>query len=94
MLPAGKLLENSSETLGSPKMAALAQELKSRYPDRFIIYDMPPILAQDDSIAFLPHVDAVLLIIQDGVTRKHEIKRCLDALEHANVVGMVLNNII
>jgi capsular exopolysaccharide synthesis family protein len=94
MLPAGKLLENSSETLGSPKMAALADELKSRYPDRFIIYDMPPLLAQDDPIAFLPHVDAVLLIVQDGVTRKHEIKRCLDVLEHANVIGTVLNNVV
>jgi protein-tyrosine kinase len=91
-LPAGKSLENSSETLASPKMAALAQELKSRYPDRFIIYDMPPILAQDDPIAFLPHVDAVLLVVRDGVTRADEIKRCLGALEHANVVGTVLNN--
>jgi capsular exopolysaccharide synthesis family protein len=92
ILPAGKHLEKSSEILGSPKMAALAHELRSRYPDRFIIYDMPPLLAQDDPITFLPHVDAVLLVVQDGVNSTQEVKSCLNALEYANVIGTVLNN--
>ena len=92
ILPAGRKLDKSSEILGSPQMATLAQELHSRYPDRFIIYDMPPILSQDDAIAFLPHVDAVLLVVQNGVTKTSEVRHCLHALEHANVIGTVLNN--
>ncbi|MDP9128214.1 MAG: CpsD/CapB family tyrosine-protein kinase [Pseudomonadota bacterium] len=92
ILPAGKPLENSSEVLGSPKMAALAHDLKTRYPDRIVIYDMPPVLSQDDSIAFLPHVDAVLMVIRDAVTLTAEVKRCLDALSDSNVIGTVLNN--
>lgn len=92
ILPSGKMLDNSSEILGSPQMAALADELKTRYPDRMVIYDMPPILAQDDPLAFLPHVDAVLLIVQEGVTRTDDIKRCSEILASANVIGTVLNN--
>src|SRR5262249_23739909 len=65
LLPAGTPLDNSSEMLGSPKMMALAQEIRDRYIDRMIIYDMPPVLAQDDPIAFLPNVDAVLLVVRD-----------------------------
>jgi protein-tyrosine kinase len=91
-LPAGPSLDHSSEILGSPKMAALARELKMRYPDRMVVYDMPPVLAQDDPIAFLPHVDAVLLVINDGVTRVDEVKQCLESLAKANVIGTVLNN--
>lgn len=91
-LPAGPAIDYSSEILGSPKMAVLAQELKSRYPDRMIIYDMPPVLAQDDSNAFLPHVEAVLLVVRDGVTHTEELKRCLDRLSNANVIGTVLND--
>jgi protein-tyrosine kinase len=91
-LPAGPALDHSSEILGSPKMAGLARELKARYPDRIIIYDMPPVLAQDDSIAFLPHVDAALLVIADGITKVDEVKQCLEALAKANVIGTVLNN--
>ena len=92
ILPAGKAHEHSSELLGSPKMAALAKELKSRYHDRIIIYDMPPILAQDDSLAFLPHVDAVLVVLNDGVTKTIEVKECLDRLNNSNVIGTILNS--
>ena len=91
VLPAGGGHESSSEILGSPQMATLAQELKERYPDRLIIYDMPPLLAQDDPLAFLPHIDAVLLVIQEGSTRDDDVTRSLDIMQHANVIGTVLN---
>lgn len=91
ILPAGQNIDHSSETLGSPHMAALAEEMRARYPDRLIIYDMPPLLEQDDAIAFLPHVDAVLLVVQDGVTKTEEVKRSLEILNVANVIGTVLN---
>ncbi|MDR3450292.1 MAG: CpsD/CapB family tyrosine-protein kinase [Alphaproteobacteria bacterium] len=90
-LPAGSALDNSSELLASPRMIALAHELKTRYPDRLIIYDMPPVLNQDDPIAFLPQVDAVLVVVRDGVTRSDDLKRCLANLAAANVIGTVLN---
>ena len=91
VLSAGTPVDYSSEMLGSPKMAALAQELKNRYTDRFIIYDMPPALEQDDPIAFLPQVDAVLVVVRDGVTRTDDLKRCLQSLAGANIIGTVLN---
>jgi capsular exopolysaccharide synthesis family protein len=92
ILPAGTPLDNSSELLGSPKMAALARELKGRYPDRIVIYDMPPTLAQDDSLAFLPYVDATLVVVRDGVTRADDLKTCLARLGNTNIIGTVLNN--
>lgn len=92
ILPAGQRMDNSSEVLGSPKIAQLAAELRARYADRIIIYDLPPTLAQDDSIAFLPHVDAVLLVINDGVTRISEVKQSMNVLSKANVIGSVLNH--
>jgi len=92
VLPAGHIVDHSSEVLGSPQMGRLAQEMRERYPDRLIIYDMPPLLEQDDPLAFLPHVDAVLLVVQDGVTRTDEVKRSLDILSSANVIGTILNN--
>jgi protein-tyrosine kinase len=92
VLPTRRRLDNSSETLGAPKMAALAQELKSRYPDRIIIYDMPPLLAQDDAIGFLPHVDGVLLVVREGATKTDEVRQAMHVLSNTTVVGTVLNN--
>jgi protein-tyrosine kinase len=92
LLPAGRPLDRSSEMLGSPKIAALAEEMKARYADRLIIYDMPPVLAQDDPLVFLPHVDGVLLVVNEGFTRTSDLKASLRALSGAHVIGTVLNN--
>ncbi|MBE1236951.1 CpsD/CapB family tyrosine-protein kinase [Phaeovibrio sulfidiphilus] len=92
LLPITHPLEDSSEVLGTPKMAALARELKNRYADRIVIYDMPPLLTQADTIAFLPHVDAVLLVLRDGGTTLEDFERCRDALANFHVVGAVIND--
>lgn len=91
VFPAGRPIENSSEALGSPKIAALAEELKNRYADRLVIYDMPPILEQDDPLAFMPHVDAVLMVVRDGITPVDDIKKSMNLLVKAHVIGTVLN---
>lgn len=91
VLPAGEALPHSSEILGSPKIAALAEELKARYHDRLIIYDLPPLLAQDDPLVFARHVDGVLLVIKEGETRVDEVKSCMRSLNYAHVIGTVLN---
>ena len=69
----------------------MAQELKHRYDDRLIIYDLPPLLQQDDPLVFLPHVDAFILVVQEGKTTNDEIKRSLEILQSANILGVVLN---
>lgn len=66
VLPGNESFAHSSEILSSPRMTQLVEELKSRYEDRLIIFDMPPVLASDDVIAFLPYLDAVMLVAEDG----------------------------
>jgi Mrp family chromosome partitioning ATPase len=92
VLPLRRPIANSSEALGTPKMANLARELKTRYSNRIVIYDMPPILAQDDVIAFLPNVDAALLVVREGVTMIDDVRQCMQALTGANLIGTVLND--
>ncbi len=92
VLPVGSKIMRSSEVLGQPRMSALAEEMKNRYPDRLIIYDMPPLLVQDDPLAFMPNIDAALLVLRDGVTKADEIKRCFDILGNTHVIGTVLNS--
>lgn len=92
VLPAGQPIEQSSEVIGLPKMTALAHELKTRYPDRLIIYDMPPVLAQDDPLAFIPNVDCVLMVVREGSTKTQDVTRSLEILSGAKVIGTVLND--
>jgi capsular exopolysaccharide synthesis family protein len=91
VLPGRSSFGNSSEMLSSPRMVQLARELTTRYPSRTVIYDMPSVLACDDVLAFAPHADAVLLVVEDGVTDRDELRRAAEVLERTNLIGTVLN---
>ena len=91
VLPGHKPYANSSEMLSSPRMVQLAEELKSRYPSRIVLYDMPPLLDCDDVMAFAPHVDAVLLVVGEGDTTREELARASEVVSELNLMGTVLN---
>ena len=91
VLPGGKPLDESSELLTAPKMVRLAQELKTRYDGRIVIYDMPPLLLADDVLAFAPNVNAALLVVEEGKTRKDELTQTLEMMRDIPLIGSVLN---
>lgn len=91
ILPGGKPLANSAEMLNSPKMVRLVEELKTRYPSRIVLFDMPPLLTAADTLAFSPYVDAALLVIEEGKTQADDAKRAMELLDSTNVIGTVLN---
>jgi capsular exopolysaccharide synthesis family protein len=95
LLPGGRRVLNSTEVLTSPRMAALVQEMKHRYPSRVIVFDLPPLLEAADVLAFAPSVDAVLLVVEEGRTTREEVERALQLLKGAApVIGTVLNKSI
>jgi capsular exopolysaccharide synthesis family protein len=91
VLPGNKSINNSSEMLSSPILVQLVNELKTRYPNRIVIFDMPPLLSCDDMLAFSPYIDAAMLVVEEGITLKEDLKRSYDLLEKTNVLGVVVN---
>lgn len=91
ILPAGQAVENSSEMLSSPKMMRLVDELKNRYPSRIVLFDLPPILSYSDALAFSPLIDALLVVIEDGVTQRNDLRQAFEMLQGVEVIGTVLN---
>lgn len=91
VLPGREEIHNSSEMLRSPKMVALVNELKHRYPDRLVVFDLPPILAADDALAFAPYTDAMLMVAEAGGTSREDLQKSLEVLKSVPVIGTVLN---
>lgn len=91
ILPGKRSTRNSSEVLSSPELVQLVEELKSRYPSRIVIFDLPPLLSADDAMAFSPYVDAALVVIEDGKTQKDDLKRAMEYLRTTELLGTVLN---
>jgi non-specific protein-tyrosine kinase len=91
LISGGKTIWRSSELLGSPRMKELVAEMKSRYPDRYVIFDAPPVLNMADALAFVPLVDYVVMVAQVGKTPLPDIKKALEALPQEKILGIVLN---
>ncbi len=86
-----RVVEESSELMGSPRMQDLVKDLKSRYDDRTVIFDVPPVLGGADALAFSPLVDCIILVVSAGVTQQQDLKKALELLPREKVAGFVLN---
>ena len=91
IMPGRALGRHSSELLTSPEMNGFLQEVKTRYQSRIIIFDLPPLLRNDDALVFTPNVDASLLVIEDGVTTPDDITRSIQLLGRSHLIGTILN---
>ena len=91
VLPGGEPAANSSELSRSPMMADLIRELRGRYRDRFIVFDVPPILVGADTLALSAFTDATILLVEECRTRRADIARSCELLSHSNLLGVVLN---
>jgi non-specific protein-tyrosine kinase len=91
IISGGRAVMTSSELLGSPRMKGLVKELKGRYPDRYVFFDVPPVLAGADALAFAPQVDHIILVVRAGSTSIEDVKLALDLLPRNKVLGVVLN---
>jgi protein-tyrosine kinase len=91
LLPARAAVENSSEMLVGPRSRELVGELRARYPERILIFDLPPVLSADDALSFAPLVECGLVVAAEGRTRRNDLVRTVELLHKTPLVGTVLN---
>jgi Mrp family chromosome partitioning ATPase len=94
LLPARSTLGNSSEVLAGPRAREIVTELRGRYKDRIIVFDLPPVLNADDALAFAPLVEAGLVVASEGRTRRNDLVRTIELLNATPLVGTVLNRAV
>ncbi len=93
VLPAGSSQEDSVDLLSSPKMQRLVAEMKTRYPDRYVIFDCPHMLDMPDALVFAEYVDVIVLVVGDGQTSRADLKAAQAMLAGRNLLGVVLNKV-
>lgn len=89
--PAGERIDASSELLATASTRDRLLEIKSRFSDRLILVDLPPVLLSDDVVTVAPLLDGVLLVVSEGVTRREDVLRTRELLANTPVIGVVLN---
>lgn len=91
ILPARERAEHSSELLMAAATGEIVNEMRTRYANRVVIFDLPPVLQADDALAFSRYLHAGLLVIGEGKTSRDDVARTLQLLHDLKFVGTVLN---
>jgi protein-tyrosine kinase len=82
---------NPAELLGSARMHGLVGELSSRYPDRFVIFDSPPLQVASESMVLAQVVDGVVLVVRYGVSTRSLVEKAIEEIGKQKIIGMIFN---
>jgi exopolysaccharide/PEP-CTERM locus tyrosine autokinase len=93
ILSGGGVRDNPTELIASKKMEALINELKTRYRDRYIIFDSTPLLATTEPEVLAKLVDGIIIVIRAGVTPRETVKQAIASLDKEKIIGFVLNGL-
>ncbi len=91
VLPAGSRHRRATELLASEQMASLLRELASRYSDRIIIFDSPPLLATTEARVLATHMGQIVMVVAADATSQHQVNQALATIESCEIVMMMLN---
>ncbi len=87
-----KSMESPAELLSATRTADIIDEIEAKLRPDVILFDMSPMLANDDAISFLDQVDCALMVAAADETTVTEVDRCgKDLAKRTQVLGVVLN---
>lgn len=91
LLPTGLPHPRATELLASDAMVALLEDMASRYSDRIIIFDSPPLLLTTEARVLATHMGQIVMVVQAEKTLQSEVRHALSTIEDCPVRLLVLN---
>jgi Mrp family chromosome partitioning ATPase len=90
LLPAGGPVEAAGRPVRGARMAVTVDTLRQRYD--VVILDTPALLVNSDALVLTDLSDAIIFVVQAGVTPSALVTKALEQLDEAKIRGVVLNN--
>ncbi len=91
VLPAGRPHPEATELLASDRMSTIMDELASRYSDRIVLLDSPPLLVTSEAQALASQVGQVALVVESGATSHQMLTHALEVLDPSKAINLILN---
>jgi exopolysaccharide/PEP-CTERM locus tyrosine autokinase len=91
VLPSGSPHPRATELLASDAMKALLDDMATRYPDRIIIFDSPPLLLTTESRVLATQMGQILVVVRADSTLQSSVQAALATIEQCPVKMMLLN---
>jgi protein-tyrosine kinase len=93
LLPAGRPQGRATELLASEVMTRLLDEMASRYSDRILVFDAPPLLPSTESRVLATHMGQVIVVVEAERTHEKTVAQAMATIESCPVVMPLLNKI-
>lgn len=93
ILPAGRPQSRATELLASEAMNRLLDDLATRYPDRVLIFDAPPLLPSTESRVLAAHMGQVVVVVEADRTSQGALTQAMATIEACPVVMTLLNKV-
>jgi Mrp family chromosome partitioning ATPase len=81
----------ASELLSGPRLEDLIDYIKTVADNPLVLIDLPPVLLTDEALLVAPRVDATLLVVSEGKTRRDCLVRAKALLADFTSAGVILN---
>ena len=91
LLPAGRNNKHATELLASQSMSTLLDEIASRYPERIVIFDSPPLLLTSEASVLAGQMGQVVMVIESETTTQRDVREALRRLENCPRVDLICN---
>ncbi|HZS85154.1 MAG TPA: XrtA-associated tyrosine autokinase [Stellaceae bacterium] len=91
LMAAGTPSLATTELLASQKMVTLMRDIASRYRDRIVIFDAPPVLASSEPSVLALHVGQIVLVVEAGKTGRRAIDQTLSHIGSCQHISVVFN---
>ena len=91
IIPSGSPPANPADLLGSERMAKLVKELSDRYPNRYVIFDTPPLEIASESEVLSQIVDGVVLVVRQGISSRNLLEKFIADIGKDKILGVIFN---
>lgn len=91
LLPSGTPHARATELLASDAMARILSDMATRYADRIIIFDSPPLLLATEARVLASKMGQVVVVVQAEKTLQSDVVQALATIESCPVKLMLLN---
>lgn len=92
VVPIGGNSEGAAEYFSSEKMQHFIDEIRTRYSDRYIFIDAPPVVDSSEARILTEISDMVLLVVPHARASSEQIETAIAAVDTEKLVGLVYNN--
>src|SRR5258708_5098161 len=92
VLTSGPLPPNPADLFSTRRIEEVLEALSAQA--EIVLFDAPPILSVSDTTLLASKLDALLLVVKAGATRRDHAQRAQETLQRANirVIGVALTN--